>query len=253
MGTSTTGLDFSFGVGHREMVVDWGYRATHLMTVGRQADREDLLQPRPAAGRTSWAARPAATRRSPKRAATPTTTTASSPAIPRTTASACTWTATGTYEATHDDPASYIPPSKLPMINKAVLDACDKIDGLADGIIDDPRKCTFDPATHASARARDAADCLTAPQVAAMKKIYQGPKNPRTGEADLSRHVRRAAKSTRSGSIARWPTRPIPAGRVRRRAWRSGRTGKGRPTTGTRTRRWSSTSCRRCSTTRIRI
>ena len=33
MGTSTTGLDFSFGVGHREMVVDWGYRSTHLMTV----------------------------------------------------------------------------------------------------------------------------------------------------------------------------------------------------------------------------
>jgi len=33
MGTSTTGLDFSFGVGHREMVIDWGYRATHLMTV----------------------------------------------------------------------------------------------------------------------------------------------------------------------------------------------------------------------------
>jgi Tannase and feruloyl esterase len=32
MGTTTTGLDFTFGVGHREMVVDWGYRATHLMT-----------------------------------------------------------------------------------------------------------------------------------------------------------------------------------------------------------------------------
>ena len=51
------------------------------------------------------------------------------------------------YEATHDDPASYLPPSKLPMINKAVLNACDKIDGLADGIIDDPRKCTFDIAS----------------------------------------------------------------------------------------------------------
>src|SRR5437868_3209500 len=37
MGTTTTGLDFSFGVGHRELVVDWGYRATHLMTVVAKA------------------------------------------------------------------------------------------------------------------------------------------------------------------------------------------------------------------------
>ena len=85
------------------------------------------------------------------------------------------------WEATHVDPASYIPPSKLPMINKAVLDACDKNDGLADGIIDDPRKCSFDPAS-LTCTGGDAADCLTAPQVTAMKKIYQGPKNPRTGE-----------------------------------------------------------------------
>ncbi len=90
------------------------------------------------------------------------------------------------YEATHSDPASYIPISKLAMLNKAVLDACDKIDGLADGIIDDPRKCKFDPAvltcpSASAGQAGDAANCLTAPQVAAMKKIYQGPKNPRTG------------------------------------------------------------------------
>src|SRR5258708_39410321 len=51
------------------------------------------------------------------------------------------------YEATHADPASYIPPAKLPMINRAVLNACDKLDGLADGIIDDPRKCPLDVAT----------------------------------------------------------------------------------------------------------
>ena len=53
--------------------------------------------------------------------------------------------------------------------------------GSTDGIIDDPRKCTFDPASLQCTGA-DAADCLTAPQVTAMKKIYQGPKNPRTGE-----------------------------------------------------------------------
>jgi len=84
------------------------------------------------------------------------------------------------WEATHADPASYIPTAKLPMINKAVLAACDALDGLTDGIIDDPRKCTFDPAA-LTCKAGDAPDCLTAPQVTALTKIYQGPKNPRTG------------------------------------------------------------------------
>ena len=47
--------------------------------------------------------------------------------------------------ATLKDPASYIPPAKYPMIHQAVVNACDAIDGLKDGLIDDPRQCRFDP------------------------------------------------------------------------------------------------------------
>ena len=43
------------------------------------------------------------------------------------------------------DPASYIPPSKYPLIHQAALDACDAVDGLKDGLIDDPTQCAFDP------------------------------------------------------------------------------------------------------------
>ncbi len=43
------------------------------------------------------------------------------------------------------DPASYIPPSKYPVIHQAALAACDARDGLKDGLIDDPTKCDFDP------------------------------------------------------------------------------------------------------------
>ncbi|MCU1382292.1 MAG: Tannase and feruloyl esterase [Acidobacteria bacterium] len=180
MGTSTTGLDFSFGVGHREMVVDWGYRATHLMTVvakqiaktyyTREAQQSYFMG-------CSTGGHQAITeaRRYPEDY---NGIVAGDPANNRVRLHMNGYWA---YEATHADPASYIPPSKLPMINKAVLNACDTIDGLADGIIDDPRKCTFDPSTIQCSGA-DAADCLTPPQVAAMKKIYQGPKNPRTGE-----------------------------------------------------------------------
>ena len=38
-------------------------------------------------------------------------------------------------------------PAKLSLVTKAAVDACDGIDGLKDGIIDDPRRCHFDPAT----------------------------------------------------------------------------------------------------------
>jgi hypothetical protein len=43
-------------------------------------------------------------------------------------------------EATEADPAAYIPAAKLPAIESAVLSTCDALDGLKDGIIDDPRR-----------------------------------------------------------------------------------------------------------------
>src|SRR5580698_8953349 len=66
---------------------------------------------------------------------------------------------------------------KLPMITKAVVAAC----GAKDGYLEDPRTCKFDPAV-LECKSGDDATCLTAPQVQAVRKIYDGPKNPRTGE-----------------------------------------------------------------------
>src|SRR5262249_29099277 len=79
------------------------------------------------------------------------------------------------------DPASFIPPAKYPVIHQAALDACDAADGLKDGLIDDPRQCGFDPAT-LLCTGGDGPSCLTAPQVAAAKKIYAPATNPRTGQ-----------------------------------------------------------------------
>lgn len=78
-------------------------------------------------------------------------------------------------------PDSKIPVAKLPAIQNAVIAACDKKDGVDDGLLEDPRTCRFDPAV-LTCKGADSPQCLTAPQVEALKQIYGGPKNPRTGE-----------------------------------------------------------------------
>ncbi|MGC4050121.1 MAG: tannase/feruloyl esterase family alpha/beta hydrolase [Paludibaculum sp.] len=84
-------------------------------------------------------------------------------------------------QALTKSPESAIPAEKLPAIQKAVLAACDANDGVKDGLIQDPRTCHFDPGVLAC-KGGDTAECLTEPQLAALEKIYSGPKNERTGQ-----------------------------------------------------------------------
>jgi len=84
-------------------------------------------------------------------------------------------------QAVHKDEASFIPPNKFGHIHKAVLEACDALDGVKDGVLEDPTRCHFDPKT-LLCKDGDTADCLTATQVEAARKIYGGAKNPRTGK-----------------------------------------------------------------------
>ncbi|MFC3050798.1 tannase/feruloyl esterase family alpha/beta hydrolase [Kordiimonas pumila] len=85
-----------------------------------------------------------------------------------------TWTAL----AVHPDgknPVIYS--DKLPIINKAVLDACDAYDGLVNGVIDNPNICDFDPAVLLCKPGQSEADneCLNEAQVEAVAKQYQNP------------------------------------------------------------------------------
>jgi feruloyl esterase len=76
--------------------------------------------------------------------------------------------------ALNETPASQIPQGKLAAIQKAALAKCDALDGVRDGIIDDPAACHFDPAPLLCKR-DDGPDCLTKPQLAALRRIYSGP------------------------------------------------------------------------------
>ena len=70
------------------------------------------------------------------------------------------------------DTAGAVSAAKLDMVNKAMINACDGKDGVADGILNEPTKCTFDVAS-LQCKAGDAENCLTAPQVAAIKRVYE--------------------------------------------------------------------------------
>jgi feruloyl esterase len=76
-------------------------------------------------------------------------------------------------------PEAKLSPAKLSALNKGALAACDAGDGVTDSLINNPTACKFDPGTLAcTAEETDA--CLTAPQIAAAKKIYANATNPRT-------------------------------------------------------------------------
>ena len=174
-GHSGGGTDASWALGHPERVTDFGYRAIHAMTRvakgtinafygrspqhsyfgscsngGRQALMEAQRFPEDYDGVLAGAP-------------------------------ANFWThlltkAVADAQATTLDPASYIPSGKLPAIAKAVNVACDSRDGVTDGVVNDPRRCRFDPAA-LLCKDHDSDTCLTAPQVVALQKLYQGPRD----------------------------------------------------------------------------
>ncbi|HLJ51715.1 MAG TPA: tannase/feruloyl esterase family alpha/beta hydrolase [Bryobacteraceae bacterium] len=95
-----------------------------------------------------------------------------------------------------------IPASKMPAIEQAALAACDANDGVSDGVIDDPTRCHFDPATLLCKGAESDA-CLTAAQIGALRKIYDGPKNAK-GERIFPGYV--PGGEAGPGGWSRWVT-----------------------------------------------
>jgi feruloyl esterase len=158
---------------HPEKVIDFGYRAVHEMTLaskaiiaayyndgpkhaywngcstgGRQAMAEAQRYPNDYDGIVAGAPASYTTRLQGSQV----------------------WTAA----VTHKADAGYIPPAKYPLIHKAALDQCDALDGVKDGVIEDPTRCKFDPKV-LECKDADGPSCLTAAQVEVARKIYAGP------------------------------------------------------------------------------
>ncbi|KZN38071.1 hypothetical protein N475_15700 [Pseudoalteromonas luteoviolacea DSM 6061] len=67
-------------------------------------------------------------------------------------------------------------PKDISKIANAVVNACDSIDGVSDGVISDPTQCDFDPQTLVC-EAGKVQDCLSQQQVNAVKALYAPSKN----------------------------------------------------------------------------
>ncbi|HVO79047.1 MAG TPA: tannase/feruloyl esterase family alpha/beta hydrolase, partial [Candidatus Bathyarchaeia archaeon] len=67
----------------------------------------------------------------------------------------------------------YLSPAKINLLGEAVKKQCDALDGVSDGVLNDPRRCHFDP-SFLECKTADGPNCLTSAQVASLKKIYGG-------------------------------------------------------------------------------
>lgn len=177
--TGHTGGSAAFAIGHREKVIDFAYRAVHEMAVkskaiigafydraprfsywtgcstgGRQGLMEAQRYPEDFDGIIAGA-----------------------PANNQT--QLCAWRL-AVESKILQEPASVVPRAKLAVVNKAVLAACDALDGVADGLLMDPHQCHFDPVA-LLCRGNVGDNCLTAPQVEAVRTGY-APLIRKTGE-----------------------------------------------------------------------
>jgi feruloyl esterase len=175
-GHSGTPIDAEWALGHPEKVIDFGHRGIHEMTIvaktiakslygrepqrsyffgcsdgGREALMEAQRYPEDYDGILAGA--------------------------PANYWTALLSSAVWNTQALTVDPVSFIPQSKIPAIASAVLAACDALDGVKDGVLNDPRRCRFDPNSIVCKAGEDSDKCLTPRQVTALKAIYEGPKD----------------------------------------------------------------------------
>jgi feruloyl esterase len=182
--TGHEGGSASFALGHPEKLIDFGYRSVHEMAVkgkaiiaafygeapiysywngcsagGRQGFMEAQRYPDDFDGivagsaGVNWAGR----------------------------AMHAVWVA----QQVHKDEESVIPQAKFQTVHNAVLAACDALDGVKDGVLEDPTRCHFDPKS-IECKGADGPECLTAAQVESVRRMYTPVTNSRTKHVEFA-------------------------------------------------------------------
>ena len=194
--TGHTGAGAQWAAGHPEKIIDWGYRSEHLTAVDGKAAITDFYGMGPTlsyftgcsgGGRMAF-------QEAQRYPADFDAILAGAPAYDRGNEA---FGFMMKWKATHETPESVIPTGKYPAIHRAALDACDALDGLKDGIIEDVLNCHFDPKVIECKAGTNTDSCLTTPQVEAARKTVRGREEPEDRRVDLSRASSPAA--SRSG------------------------------------------------------
>jgi feruloyl esterase len=176
--TGHVGGSASFGLGHPEKVVDFGWRAVHEMAVASKAIIAAYYDSR--ARFSYWNGCSAGGRQGLKAAqrfpADFDGIIAGAPGLD--------WTGRASMAALvaqvlQKDETARLTAEKAQLVHTAALAACDAKDGVKDGVIDSPQQCVFDPAV-LQCRAVDDSSCLTASQVNTAKLLYAPGRNAET-------------------------------------------------------------------------
>jgi feruloyl esterase len=172
--------DASFIVGHPQSFIDFGFRATHLMTVIGKAITTAYYGRAPSYAYFNGCS--SGGRQALKEAQTfPDDYNGILAGDP-----ANNWVNLNfdqVYEVQVNEAhfAGTIQPAQYSLINQAVLAQCGSQDGVKDpGFVADPLRCKFDPGV-LQCQSGDSSQCLTAPQVETARKVYAGPIDQRTG------------------------------------------------------------------------
>jgi tannase/feruloyl esterase len=177
--TGHSGGSASFGLGHPEKVVDFGWRAVHEMTVTSKKIVQRVYAAAPKFA--YWNGCSAGGRQAMTEAQRFPDDfdgiIAGSPGLDWTSRAA---QAVRIAQRLESHPENRLSAEHRQLLHKAVLDTCDANDGVKDGVIENPVACSFDPGKLQCASG-DANNCLTAAEVETARQMYASPKNPKSG------------------------------------------------------------------------
>ena len=172
------GADASFAIGHPEKLTDFSWRAVHELT--GKAKAIITAHYGRSASRAYWAGCSSGGRQGLKEAqrfpADYDGIVAGAPAHNMLPLLAYATNA----QRVMTDTAIRLTGRHLNMIKSAMLAACDANDGVTDKVVEDPRSCSFDPASLACTET-NAQNCLNPRQLAAVRSLYAGVVNVRAG------------------------------------------------------------------------
>ena len=181
--TGHEGGSASFALGHPEKLIDFGYRSVHEMAMKGKAIVAAFYGEAPKY--SYWNGCSAGGRQGLEEAQRYPDDfdgiIAGSPGLNWTGRSLqAIWIA----QQVHKDAESEIPAAKFQTVHNAVLAACDALDGVKDGVLEDPTRCKFDPKS-IECKGAEGPDCLTGAQVESVRRVYAPVTNSRTKHVEF--------------------------------------------------------------------